>query len=454
MAPVEVTREGAVMTITLNRPDVLNAFDATLHTAFREALEQAADPAIRAVVITGAGRGFCVGQDLSEFQTMDVREALRTRYHRNVTLIRELRKPVIAAVNGPAAGAGLSLACACDIRVAAESASFVPAFINIGLVPDSGGTYFVQRLVGTSRAFSWLASGRRLAPHEAETWGIVSEVVPDDQLAARAHELAAELAAMPTQGIWMTKYALDHAEHATLAEQLELEAKLQAKATQTHDFREGVGAFLAKRPPEFTGEPLQPFHPVELVVDDDGSRWRLTVFFRLLLVVPHSIVSQLWGLVAIVLALWSGIVTLVRGQTPDDLHGFLERWLRYWVHVTAYTYLVADPFPKFRGWPGTYPIDVEIAPPAPQVRWKTALRLVLAIPAFVLARVLSVVIQLVAFIGWFAALFTARMPKGMRDLAAYCIRYEAQTYAYLLLLTDRYPSLAARPTNVPARPRP
>ena len=450
---VDVTRDGAVMTITLNRPEVLNAFDAELHTAFYAALEEAAADDIRALVITGAGRGFCVGQDLSEFQTMDVQEALRTRYHRNVKLIRELRKPVIAAVNGPAAGAGLSLAAACDIRIAAAGASFVPAFINIGLVPDSGGTYFVHRLVGTSRAFSWFVSGRRLSADEAETWGVVSEVVPDDELQARAHELAQQLAAMPTQGIAWTKQALDHAENATLEDQLELEARLQARATQTPDFREGVAAFLEKRPPEFTGLPVERYHPLELAVDDDRRRWRLTVLFRYLLAYPHIYLAAGWLLLAGLLTFGQGVIILIKGRPHAGLFHYSERALRYWVHVNAYLLLVADPFPRFRGWPGTYPIDLEAPGPAPQSKWKTFFRIVLAIPALVLASVLGVVGSIVAFVGWFIALAVGRMPKGMRDLGAYCIRYQAQTYGYLLLLTDRYPSLAARAAQMP-RPVP
>jgi 2-(1,2-epoxy-1,2-dihydrophenyl)acetyl-CoA isomerase len=444
VAVVDVTRDGAVMTITLNRPDVLNAFNAELHAAFYAALEQARADDVRAVVITGAGRGFCVGQDLTEFQTMDIREGLRTRYHRNVTLIRELQKPVIAAVNGPAAGAGLSLAAACDIRVAAAGASFVPAFINIGLVPDSGGTYFVQRLIGTSRAFSWFVSGRRLSAEEAETWGIVSEVVPDEELAGRTHELAQQLAAMPTQGIAWTKQALDNAENAALAEQLELEARLQARATQTPDFKEGVAAFLEKRPPEFTGQPPARYHPLELAVDDDRERWRLTVFFRYLLAYPHLYLAAAWLLLAGLLTLVQGVIVLVKGRPHEGLFRYSERALRYWVHVNAYFLLVADPFPRFRGWAGTYPIDLEAPPPGPQSRWKTFFRIVLAIPALVLASVLSVVGLIVAVVGWFVALAVGRMPKGMRDLGAYCLRYQAQTYGYLLLLTDRYPSLASR----------
>lgn len=255
MSEVETARDGGVLTITLNRPDKLNAFNQAMHEALAAALKDARDPDVRAVVLTGAGRGFCVGQDLTEFKDTpgDIGERLRAQYHPNVLAIRRLEKPVIAAVNGAAAGAGLSFACACDIRVAADSASFVPAFINVGLVPDSGGTFFVSRLLGPSRAFEWLASGRKLSAAEAHAWGLVSEVVEGDGLAGRAAELAAELAAMPTQGIGMTKRLLDQAIASTLEEQLEREAQLQAVATQTEDFREGVSAFLEKREPRFQG---------------------------------------------------------------------------------------------------------------------------------------------------------------------------------------------------------
>jgi 2-(1,2-epoxy-1,2-dihydrophenyl)acetyl-CoA isomerase len=255
MAEVETSRDGAVLTITLNRPDVLNAFNADLQRALAAALKEARADDVRAVVVTGAGRGFCVGQDLTEFREApgDIGDRLRGNYHPNVLALRRLEKPVIAAVNGPAAGAGLSFACACDIRLAADSATFVPAFINIGLVPDSGATFFVRRLVGTARAFEWLTSGRRLTAAEAHLWGLVSEVVEADALPARAAELAAELAAMPTRGIAMTKRLLDQAEHTTLEQQLELEAQLQSVATRTDDFREGVAAFLEKREPHFEG---------------------------------------------------------------------------------------------------------------------------------------------------------------------------------------------------------
>ncbi|HLM37784.1 MAG TPA: enoyl-CoA hydratase-related protein [Gaiellaceae bacterium] len=255
MAEVETTRDGAVLTITLNRPDVLNAFNADLHRALGVALNEAQAEDVRAVVVTGAGRGFCVGQDLTEFREAagDIGERLRGNYHPNILALRLLEKPVLAAVNGPAAGAGLSFACACDLRLAAAGATFVPAFINIGLVPDSGSTYFVRRLLGTNRAFEWMTSGRRLGSSEALEWGLVSEVVEDEKLAERAAERAAELAAMPTRGIGLTKRLFDHAENATLEEQLELEAQLQTTATQTADFREGVDAFLEKREPRFEG---------------------------------------------------------------------------------------------------------------------------------------------------------------------------------------------------------
>ena len=255
MAEVEASRDGAVLTITLNRPDVLNALNAAMHEALGAALDEAADASVRAVVLTGAGRGFCVGQDLTEFRESagDIGDRLRSNYHPNVLRIRQLEKPVIAAVNGAAAGAGLSFACACDLRIAADSASFVPAFINIGLVPDSGGTYFITHLLGQARAFEWMTSGRRLSAAEAHQWGLVSEVIEPDALAARTAEVAAEYAARPTRGVGMSKRLFAQALENTLEQQLELEADLQTEATRTNDFKEGVAAFLEKRDPEFSG---------------------------------------------------------------------------------------------------------------------------------------------------------------------------------------------------------
>lgn len=254
MAEVEVGRDGAVLTITLNRPDVLNAFTRAVHDQLGAALADAADRDVRAVVITGAGRGFCVGQDLNEFrESPDIGAALRGTYHPNVRAIRGLEKPVIAAVNGPAAGAGLSLACACDLRIASDAAFFAPGFIGIGLVPDAGGPYFIARLLGVPRAFEWMASGRRLTAAEAHAWGLVSEVVEADAFAARTAELAAEWAALPTRGVALTKRLFDQAPALPLEEALALEAELQAEAATSEDFAEGVAAFLEKRPPRFRG---------------------------------------------------------------------------------------------------------------------------------------------------------------------------------------------------------
>jgi 2-(1,2-epoxy-1,2-dihydrophenyl)acetyl-CoA isomerase len=255
VAEVETSRDGAVLTITLNRPESYNAFTTAMHAALHTALEEASAEDVRAVVITGAGKGFCAGQDLGEFREVehDIGEHLEATYHPNVRTIRALEKPVIAAVNGAAAGAGLSLACVCDYRIAADAAAFVPGFIGIGLVPDSGGSYFIARLLGPSRAFTWMSSNRKLTAAEAHAWGLVDEVVEADTLVARAAELAAEYASRPTRGIGMTKRLFDHAEHATLDEQLALEAELQTAATKTADFTEGVSAFLEKRPPSFSG---------------------------------------------------------------------------------------------------------------------------------------------------------------------------------------------------------
>ena len=255
MAEVETTREGEVMTITLNRPEKLNAFDRAVHDGFAAALKEARAPDVRAVVLTGAGRGFCVGQDLGELRggDRDVAGLLRERYNRHVLALRGLEKPVLAAVNGAAAGAGLSLACACDLRIASESASFVPAFVSVGLVPDSGGSFFVPRLLGYARAFEWMTSGRKLSALEALEWGLVSEVVAPERVLARAQERAGELAALPTRAIAMTKRLFAGAATARLEEQLELEAQLQAAATQTQDFAEGIAAFLEKREARFSG---------------------------------------------------------------------------------------------------------------------------------------------------------------------------------------------------------
>jgi len=252
---VLTSRDGAVLTITFNRPEVYNAFNRALHAALRQALTEAGDPAVRCVVVTGAGKGFCAGQDLKEFGAVSasISELLEQTYHPNVRLVRSLAKPVLAAVNGPAAGAGLSFAAACDLRVAAESATFVPGFVGIGLVPDAGGTWFLHRLLGFARAFEWMGSNTRLTAAEALDWGLVSEVVADEAFPGRVAELAAEWAERPTLAVGRTKQLFEHAATASLEEQLALEARLQQESVGTADFTEGVTAFLEKRAPRFTG---------------------------------------------------------------------------------------------------------------------------------------------------------------------------------------------------------
>lgn len=251
---VDLSLAGGVLTVTLNRPDRLNALDDQMHDGIAAAIERAARPDVRAVVVTGAGRGFCVGQDVEQLADgRDVGTLVRDRYNRNTLALRYLRKPLLAAVNGAAAGAGLSLAAACDLRIASTAAVFVPAFISIGLVPDSGASHFLPGILGADRAFAWMASGRRLGADEALAWGLVGELVEADALAARAAELGAELAALPATAFALQRRLFEQAAPATLDDQLELEAQLQTEAAASAEFAEGLAAFRQKRPPRFAG---------------------------------------------------------------------------------------------------------------------------------------------------------------------------------------------------------
>jgi 2-(1,2-epoxy-1,2-dihydrophenyl)acetyl-CoA isomerase len=256
MADVESDRHGAVQRITINRPEVLNALTRSAVDELRAALEEAAHPGVRAVVLSGAGRAFCVGQDLREIAGADgvaVGTLMRRHYSPVVSCLRTLEKPVLAAVNGPAAGAGLSLALACDVRVASSAAVLLPAFLGVGLVPDVGGSLGLVRALGAPRALEWLLSGRRLGAAEALEWGLVGEVIADEQWASGLAERAERLAALPTRAVALTKRLLERAALADLDEQLELEAALQGKAVGTADFVEGARAFLEKREPRFSG---------------------------------------------------------------------------------------------------------------------------------------------------------------------------------------------------------
>jgi 2-(1,2-epoxy-1,2-dihydrophenyl)acetyl-CoA isomerase len=255
---VLATVADGVATLTLNRPEVLNALDDALLVQLREALAAVkADASVRAVILTGAGRGFCAGADLAQPGMQggpnDVAQSLRERYHPIVLAMRQFPKPIVGAINGPAAGAGMSLALACDIVLAAESASFLQAFTRIGLVPDCGSTWFLPRIVGDVRARALVMLAERIGAQEALQLGLVWKVHPDDRLMDEARRTAATMARMPTQAYALVKQALSASHANGLGDQLEVEARLQAEAFRTDDFREGVAAFVGKRAPRFTG---------------------------------------------------------------------------------------------------------------------------------------------------------------------------------------------------------
>lgn len=245
--------------LTLNRPTRLNAFTEELHRALAAALDEAAaDDAVRAVLLTGAGRGFCAGQDLAEVPVdaggvPDLGSVVSRFYNPLILRLRDLAKPVVCAVNGVAAGAGANVALACDIVLAGRSAKFIQAFSKIGLVPDSGGTWTLPRLVGDARARALMLLGEPLTAEQAAAWGAIWKVCDDDALLTEAEALTAHLATQPTYALARTKFALNQSATHTLAAQLDVEHAAQVACGRTPDYAEGVAAFAEKRPPRFTG---------------------------------------------------------------------------------------------------------------------------------------------------------------------------------------------------------
>ncbi|MCB1381778.1 MAG: 2-(1,2-epoxy-1,2-dihydrophenyl)acetyl-CoA isomerase [Notoacmeibacter sp.] len=262
--PVVVEQRGTCTVITLNRPDKLNAFNVEQHNQLRAALEAcAADENCRAILLTGAGRGFCAGQDLSDRdpkmlgESPDLSKTISTYYNPLVRLIRGMDKPVICAVNGVAAGAGANIALSCDIVLAARSARFIQAFSKIALVPDSGGTWWLTNLLGEARAKALAMTAEPVSAEKAEQWGLIWKVVDDGMLMDEALALAEKLASGPTFTLGLTKKAIQLASTNSLDEQLDVERDFQKQAGLSDDYKEGVAAFLEKRPANFTGRKRQ-----------------------------------------------------------------------------------------------------------------------------------------------------------------------------------------------------
>jgi 2-(1,2-epoxy-1,2-dihydrophenyl)acetyl-CoA isomerase len=253
-------QDAGIARLTFNRPDRLNSFNDTMHAEVRDALSRVrADASARVLLMTGAGRGFCAGQDLSDRAVsasdapVDLGASIERNYKPLVLALRSLPMPVICAVNGVAAGAGANLAFACDIVIAAKSASFIESFSKLGLIPDTGGTYFLPRLAGTARAIGMAMLGDKISAEQAAAWGLIWQCVDDAELPAAADKLAAHFAQAPTRGLARTKQAIYASGANSLESQLDLERDLMRELGASDDYREGVAAFMAKRPPKFTG---------------------------------------------------------------------------------------------------------------------------------------------------------------------------------------------------------
>lgn len=255
---LQITKKDNLGILTFNRPDVFNSFNKELALALQKALDDyAKDSSIRAIMLIGNGKAFCAGQDLQEAiadNGLEIENIVDEHYNPIIRQLRSIEKPIIAAVNGVAAGAGANIALACDVVVATESASFIQAFSKIGLVPDSGGTFTLPRIVGFGKASALMMLGDKVSATEAERMGMIYKVVSDDTFMEEAEGVAKKLANMPTKGLAYTKHLLNHSFVNDLDQQLEMEKDWQFKATETHDYKEGVNAFIEKRKPEFKGE--------------------------------------------------------------------------------------------------------------------------------------------------------------------------------------------------------
>jgi len=254
---IQQTQKDKLGIITFNRPDVYNSFNKELALEVQKALDAfAGNPEIRCIMLTGSGKAYCAGQDLQEAVAdngLEIEQIVDEHYNPIIRRIRDIPKPVIAAVNGVAAGAGANIAVACDIAIATASATFIQAFSKIGLIPDSGGTFTLPRLIGFQKASALMMLGDKVSAEEAERLGMIYKVIPDDHFADEAEALGQKLAHMPTQGLAYTKHLLNLSLTQSLEGQLELEKEWQFKATETHDYKEGVQAFLEKRKPNFKG---------------------------------------------------------------------------------------------------------------------------------------------------------------------------------------------------------